>query len=59
MSHGDRPEDTYIDDIAHDVMGVLEKSHFFEKLDDHFALIADLSFSGWIMHVESGCFAAV
>jgi hypothetical protein len=40
-------------------MGVLEKSHFFEKLDDHFALIADLSFSGWIMHVESGCFAAV
>jgi len=28
--------DTYIDDIAPDVIGVLEKLRFFEKLDDHF-----------------------
>jgi Protein of unknown function (DUF2695) len=41
MSHGDRPEDTYMDDIAPDVMRVLEKNHFFEKLDNRPCPIED------------------
>src|ERR1019366_4784295 len=41
MSHGDCPEDTFIDDIAPDVMGVLENNHFFEKLDNRLCPIED------------------
>jgi hypothetical protein len=33
---------TYIDDIAPDVIGVLEKLRFFEKLDDHFCPVNDV-----------------
>lgn len=40
MSSGDRPG-TYTDDIASDVIGVLEKLQFFEKLDDHFCPVED------------------
>ena len=40
MSDGDRP-DSYIDDIAPDVIGVPQKLHFFEKLDDHLCPVED------------------
>ncbi len=40
MSDDDRP-DTFVDDIAFDVIGVLEKLHFLEKLDDHFCPVDD------------------
>ena len=40
MSDGDSL-DTFIDDIAPDVIGVLEKLQFFEKLDDHFCPLED------------------
>jgi hypothetical protein len=36
------PDDSeYADDIAPDVLGVLEKLHFFERLDDYFCPIDD------------------
>jgi hypothetical protein len=36
MCESEPDESGYVDDIAPDVLGVLEKLHFFERLDDYF-----------------------